>query len=690
MNTQQEFPAAALLQAAGSAIAGIHGELAQERWRRTCAALAGTSSESGLLDQIGREYGLDFLPVRAGMQRLDGDVYLARDESHYWQCVSMRNGALTAGVIGRDQDDERPSASAENPANIRPLYRVVKVQRLGALSFHTFISHWRKEGKLLAQLLWGTFALNLFALVIPLYMNAIYSRVIPAQADASLWVLSFGALLVFGVEYLFRMERSKVMVGMSRSIRSDIEPQVVDQLVRAPLSRTTEWGMATLNGLTGWAKARSLFWSLVASSALDVLFCVLFCVLFFAVIAIVAGWLVFVPLLVWIAECAVVWHFDKHLQKSGLEVPLTPFAPLAKPSAYSAGGAFDLLRTMFLSNVERNASVEERRHVLQARCYAVLMALSSVQTVATVVVAFYLLQGGHLAAGALFATVILAGKLSQPVFALVSVLPVLRQLRTVFDGINRTSDAAANVAAQSIQPVANEQGWRVVDLQFAYLPDQPLLRGIDLHILPGEKVAIIGAPASGKSTLAHILLGLMPPDHGQVRYNGQRLTGRRVEALSYQTHYVGQDGMLLGDTLGEYLCAETPETDEACVAALSRAPLQWLPPMLPDGLHTRFDKMPARLTAAQRQALAMARLALTERPIWLLDEPTANLDGQTEKAFIELAKDKMTSTTTVVLLTDRGNLLSLVDRVIVLSEGTVAFDGSRDEFKKMRANATMG
>jgi len=172
---------------------------------------------------------------------------------------------------------------------VKPLYRVVKVQRLGALSFHTFIDHWRKEGRLLAQLLWGTFALNVFALVIPLYMNAIYSRVIPAQADASLWVLSLGTLLAFGLEYLFRIERAKVMVGLSRSIRSDIEPQVVDQLVRAPLSRTTDWGIATLNGLTGWAKARSLFWSLAASSVLDLLFCVLF----FAVIAIVAGWLVF-------------------------------------------------------------------------------------------------------------------------------------------------------------------------------------------------------------------------------------------------------------------------------------------------------------------------------------------------------------------------------------------------------------
>jgi ATP-binding cassette subfamily C protein LapB len=680
MNIQPEYPAAALLQAAGVAIAGIHGELAQERWRRTCAALAGTSSENALLDQVGREYGLDFLPVRPSMQRLDGDVYLARDDNHLWECVSMRDSALTAGVPGAQQ------VRAALSASVKPLYRVVKVQRLGALSFHTFIDHWRKEGRLLAQLLWGTFALNVFALVIPLYMNAIYSRVIPAQADASLWVLSLGTLLAFGLEYLFRIERAKVMVGLSRSIRSDIEPQVVDQLVRAPLSRTTDWGIATLNGLTGWAKARSLFWSLAASSVLDLLFCVLF----FAVIAIVAGWLVFVPLAIWIVECVVVWRFDNYLRNSGLEAPATPFAPLAKPSAYAAGGAFDLLRTMFLSHVERTASTEERRHLLQARCYAVLMTLSSLQTVATVVAAFYLLQGGHLAAGALFATVILAGRLGQPVFGLVSVLPVLRQLRTVFDGINRTHEAMANIDTESIQIAADEHGWRAVDLHFAYLPDQPLLRGVNLQILPGEKVAIIGAPASGKSTLAHILLGLMPAEQGQVRYNGQRLTGRRVEALSYQTHYMGQDGMLLGDTLGEYLSAETPETDEACVAALSRAPLRWLPPMLPNGLHTRFDKMPARLTSAQRQMLAMARLSLTQRPIWILDEPTANLDGPTEKAFIELAQNKMTTATTVVLLTDRGNLLSLVDRVIVLTDGAVAFDGSRDAFAAMRAHATAG
>jgi ATP-binding cassette subfamily C protein LapB len=678
MTTQYEYPAAALLQAAGGAIAGIHGELAQERWRRTCAALAGTSDEAALLECIGREYGLDFLPARQSMERVDGDVYLAREETGRWQCASTRDGALIFGVPG-------PGAiGAALSVGAKPLYRVVKIQRLGALSFRTFIDHWRKEGRLLAQLLWGTLALNIFALVIPLYMNAIYSRVIPAQADASLWVLSIGTLLAFGLEYLFRVERAKVMVGLSRSVRSDIEPQIVDQLVRAPLSRTTDWGLATLNGLTGWAKARSLFWSLAASSAIDILFCALF----FIVIAIVAGWLVLVPFVIWIIECAVVWRFDTYLRKSGLETPGTPFAPLAKPSAYAAGGAFDLLRTMFLSNVERNTSVEERRHVLQARCYAVLMGLSSFQTVATVVAAFYLLQGGHLAAGALFATVILGGRLGQPVFALVSVLPVLRQLRTVFDGINCTHEAAMSVEPETIQAVAGEQGWRAVDLHFSYIPDQPLLRGVDLQLLPGEKVAIIGAPASGKSTLAHILLGLMPPEQGQVRYNGQRLTGRRVEALSYQTHYMGQDGMLLGDTLGEYLSAETPETDDACVTALSSVPLEWLPPMLPNGLHTRFDKMPARLTSAQRQMLAMARLSLTQRPIWLLDEPTANLDGSTEQAFIELARNKMTAATTIVLLTDRSNLLSLVDRVIVLTDGAVAFDGPRDAFTTMRAHAT--
>lgn len=679
MNTHFEFPASALLQAAGQATASIFGEIAEERWRRTCAALAGTSDEAALLEQIGREYGLDFVSVRPGMKRFDGDVYLAHDGQAQWQCAMVRDGALVCAAVGT-------SASYVLSSDSKLSYRVVKVQRLGALSFHTFIDHWRKEGRLLAQLMWGTLALNIFALVIPLYMNAIYSRVIPAQADASLWVLSLGTLIAFGLEYLFRVERAKLMVGLSRSIRGDIEPQVVDQLVRAPLSRKTDWGVATMNGLTGWAKARSLFWSLASSSVIDLLFCALY----FVVIALVAGWLVFVPLVIWVAEGVVVWRFDKHLRDSGLEAPASAFTPLAKPSAYAAAGAFDLLRTMFLSNVERNSAVEERRHVVQAQCYAVLMALSSLQTVATVVAAFYLLQGGHLAAGALFATVILAGRLSQPVFSLVGTLPVLRQLRAVFAGINRTHEAMTGSEAGSIQAVADERGWRTVDIHFAYTPEQPLLRGVNLLIAPGEKVAVIGAPGSGKSTLAHVLLGLMPTEQGQVRYNGRRLNAKRAEALRYQVHYLGQDGMLLGDTLAEYLTAESPETDEACVAALNRASLEWLPPMLPYGLHTPFDQMPARLTSAQRQMLAMARLALTQRPIWILDEPTANLDGQTEKAFIDLARQQMTPQTTVLLLTDRGNLLSLVDRVIVLKDGNVAFDGPRDAFINMRAQAQAG
>ncbi|MFM0151224.1 ATP-binding cassette domain-containing protein [Paraburkholderia sediminicola] len=676
MNTQLEFPAATLLQAIGRAIVLTNGELADERWRRTCAALSGARNESMLLDQIGRDYGMDFVQARASTSRLNGDVYLVCDEQDRWLSALVRDEALVCGT-------EETSRSFDILDNAKSLYRVVKVERLAALSLKTFIEHWRQEGRLLVQLLWGTFALNVFALVIPLYMNAIYSRVIPAQADASLWVLSLGAMLAFGLEYLFRVERAKLMVGLSRSVRSDMEPQIVDQLVRAPLSRSTDWGLATLTGLQGWGKARSLFWSLASSSVLDLLFCGLY----FIVIALVAGWLVFVPLVIWCIECAVVWRFDRHSQKTGIEALPTIFAPLAKPSAYAASGAFDLLRTMFLTNVERNSAIDEKRHVLQARCNAVLMTLSSLQTIATVVAAFYLLQAGHLAAGALFATVILAGRLSQPVFSLVGVLPALRQLRGIFANINRTREASVSAQVEPVLGMPGESGWRTNGLHFGYMPQQPLLRDINLQIAPGEKVAIIGAPGCGKSTLAHILLGLMPAEQGQVRYNGHAFTSRRAEALSYQTHYLGQDGMLLGDTLAENLAVEAPETDEACFAALNRLPLQWLPAMLPNGLHTRFDQMPARLTAAQRQMLAMARLALTQRPVWILDEPTANLDGSTERAFIDLVHDKATADTTIVLLTDRSNLLSIVDRVIVLADGVVAYDGPRDAFTHLRAHA---
>jgi ATP-binding cassette subfamily C protein LapB len=268
MNTHFEFPASALLQAAGQATASIFGEIAEERWRRTCAALAGTSDEAALLEQIGREYGLDFVSVRPGMKRFDG---MSTSPT-----TARLSGSVRRCAMARWYVPPWASASYVLSSDSKLSYRVVKVQRRGALSFHTFIDHWRKEGRLLAQLMWGTLALNIFALVIPLYMNAIYSRVIPAQADASLWVLSLGTLIAFGLEYLFRVERAKLMVGLSRSIRGDIEPQVVDQLVRAPLSRKTDWGVATMNGLTGWAKARSLFWSLASSSVIDLLFCALY------------------------------------------------------------------------------------------------------------------------------------------------------------------------------------------------------------------------------------------------------------------------------------------------------------------------------------------------------------------------------------------------------------------------------
>ncbi|MGA5640778.1 thiol reductant ABC exporter subunit CydD [Streptomyces cinereoruber] len=202
---------------------------------------------------------------------------------------------------------------------------------------------------------------------------------------------------------------------------------------------------------------------------------------------------------------------------------------------------------------------------------------------------------------------------------------------------------------------------------------EPSLDAVTLTVEPGETVALVGPSGAGKSTLLDVVLGFTAPEPGgSVRVGGEDLAGLDPEAWRSRIAWVPQRPYLFAGTIAENVRLARPDaSDEAVREALRDAGADGFVAELPDGLDTLLGEDGAGLSAGQRQRLALARAFLADRPLLLLDEPTAALDGETEAGVVDAVR-RLAAGRTVLLVVHRPALLAVADRVVSLGTNTVA------------------
>jgi ATP-binding cassette subfamily C protein CydCD len=199
-----------------------------------------------------------------------------------------------------------------------------------------------------------------------------------------------------------------------------------------------------------------------------------------------------------------------------------------------------------------------------------------------------------------------------------------------------------------------------------HYPDRsvPAVRDLSLEIRPGEVVALAGPSGCGKSTVIAVLLGLLAPSHGSVRIGEARLTDLDLAAWRGQLAWMPQQPFLFrGSILANVRAGRAEASTEDVLVALRAAGLGDVVRALPDGLQTVLGERGAGLSAGERQRLAFARALVRDAPLLLLDEPTANLDGATERGVIETIA-RVSEGRTVLLAAHRPALLALADRIV--------------------------
>lgn len=295
---------------------------------------------------------------------------------------------------------------------------------------------------------------------------------------------------------------------------------------------------------------------------------------------------------------------------------------------------------------------------------------------------------GQLTAGMMIAASILAGRALAPVELLVA---NWRQIVTGRQAYARLRELLAihppRAAGMSLPA---PRGAITVENASAFAPgtQRMILKALTFSIAAGEVVAIIGPSASGKSSLARLLVGVWPPATGSVRLDGASVFDWNKDELGPYVGYLPQDIELFDGSVAENI-ARFGEVDAGkVVEAARRVDMHEQILQLPQGYDTPLGADGGNLSGGQRQRIGLARALYGDPSFIVLDEPNSNLDETGEKALVETIRDLKARGKTVVLITHRLSTLAVVDKVLVLADGAVAAFGPRDEvFKAMQARA---
>jgi ATP-binding cassette subfamily B protein len=273
-------------------------------------------------------------------------------------------------------------------------------------------------------------------------------------------------------------------------------------------------------------------------------------------------------------------------------------------------------------------------------------------------------------------------------------------LNNVFEPINQLSQLyntvqSAGAALQKIfgvldtEPTVNERPGavdltdastiEVDDLTFGYGDKEPALRDVSLTIAAGERLALVGPTGAGKSTLAKLIARFYDPRSGAVKVGGIDLRDATFGSLRHRIVVVPQEGFLFAGTLRENVRVGRPEATDAEVDnALRVLGLYERFAAFPDGLDTEVRERGSRLSAGERQLISLARAALADPTVLILDEATSNLDPGTEHD-VERALESLTEGRTVVVVAHRLSTAARADRIAVIADGHLAELGTHAE-----------
>jgi ATP-binding cassette subfamily C protein LapB len=640
--------------------------------------------------------GLNFDP--RGQRKLprNGAPYPALvelDGAEFALLLDIRDGDLLVWRPKRGEAWEPyKSVAGEYAGRFISVYGDPDTLREGEAPWHAKArSHWfwgelRKERRAFSPVLLASLVINLLAIALPLFTMNVYDRVIPNRAGSTLWVLAIGVVFAFALEFALRRARTAVVDDISRRLDLRLSQKIFGRLLATPLEERRGHTGALAARVSEYAIVREFF----AATTVVLIVDLLFMVVFIAVVAMIGGWLALVPLTIIAAMAAAGFVLQRKAVEAtqdaqadhGLQQTLLVESIAGMETLKSMAGEGGMIgRWHRLAEI--GALSQQRLRDVTSLAVGLAQTFQQVSTISLIIGGYYLFASGEITMGAIIAIVMLAARSMAPAGQIAFLLTRGRQAQETLGSIERLFDGederrrGSSLAPSRIEAPAIH----LENVEFRY-PEasSSALDGINLRIRPGERIAIVGRVASGKSTLGRLLCGIYQPTDGSMLVGGIDSRQYRPQQLRAALRFVGQDSALFTGTVKDNLTLGNRETnDDDLIAAMRATGADQFLSRDAGGFDRPVGEGGRSLSGGQRAFLALTRALVSPSELLFLDEPTGAMDSQTEKHFVERLSQSLTDRQTLVISTHRPALFSICERLIVLDKGRIVADGPLQE-----------
>tara|TARA_B100001063_G_scaffold48181_1_gene42018 strand:- start:1647 stop:3857 length:2211 start_codon:yes stop_codon:yes gene_type:complete len=527
--------------------------------------------------------------------------------------------------------------------------------------------------------------INIFVIFVPLFTMNVYDRVLPNKAIDTLWVLLSGIVFVLIFDFILKLIRAYFIEQAGKRADIRMSSKIFDQLLNIKLdSKPSSTGMF-VSRLQSFESVREFFTTATITAFVDLPFVILFIFIIFYV----GGPIGYISIGTMLIAILFSFFMQRPIKKNILnsakedQIKQTVLTETVTGlEIIKSVRAQNRMRTHWEKSISQTSYYGNKTHYLSQIVTYFVGLISQLSGVLIVAGGVLLASEGEMTMGAIIAAMMLNSRVIGPV----------SQIAGMIIRLDRTMLSLNNIDEIMKMPVEREQNQNYLsrpnldgnivfkDVNFSYKDQKfDVLKNINLTIKKGEKIGIIGKIGSGKSTLAKLLLNLYEPSKGSVLVDNTDIRQIDPVDLRRSIGYVPQEPFLfMGSIKDNITIGEQYATDEQILKASKISGVHDFLGKHESGYDLIVGERGEGLSGGERQSVTLARAILSDPNILVLDEPTNMMDELSENTFKKnlatIVKDK-----TVIIVTHKPSLLSIVDRLIVVEDGKVVADGPKEK-----------
>jgi len=592
------------------------------------------------------------------------------------------------GVASRPWDDIVSLIKPALPNTVRP--------PVHGSALRIFARALLSRRRLLVEATVATVVINIIALATSFYSMQVYDRVIPRSGFATLWVLTAGMLIAMLIDFLIRTSRSFIVDREAGEIDAQMSEFFFARMQAVRLDARPP-GIGTMAAqLKGLDQIRSMMTSASFFCLADLPFALMFIVVIMAI----GGPIALVPLVAFPTSLLAAFIFarliksatDKGQASSNRKNGILVEALDASETLKANRGGWHMLAgwNRLVEDVHDNDQHVRRWSSIAGSTFSVFQQMAYV---GVILVGVHLVSSGELTQGSLIACTMIGGRVNGPlVTSLPNMIIQWGYTRASLNALDRLLEMATDHHADNVPTRLSitTPELRLKGLSFKHRGAREGIEIPALTISSGSRLALIGPIGSGKSTLLRLLAGLYAPEEGHVLLNGVDILQISEDDLRTACCYIAQDYRLISGTLRENIVLGLPDPgDEALMAAAHQTGLIQVIQDHPQGLGLPISEGGVGLSGGQRTLVGLTRALLARPKLLLMDEPTANLDQETETRVLTALLEGLPADGILILITHKLPLLSLVRDVLIIKDGRIAHQGpSSAMLNMMRGKAS--